>query len=1306
MRKFKNYFLSFLLSLSMIAGTTTPILADETDTNQNTGTETGQDTVTSGDIYHDIITNSDGTLSIVQRNKVRSGSVYTRTIAYNATNLSTGETITIGRQADMTTESVSTDPVTGWDYVTVTTTLSVADSAKLKAAALSGQLQMDNVMALTLDGGNTFSAKWDGTQVVRDQNFALANASAKKILADAGGDGAFGYGEMDAYIKVLEYLGFADPQGFKTNFEKTLKLLADGTWVKLSAAELKDKLEEVEEELEKEKEKEEEENNKANQETEELFRVHSDPTIEYYNDSRNYTDAEGSHKGFADVYDLDNNGTGIIIPSSERYITGITASAYAGTFALGMHKTVNDDISLSGFYYESVVDRFEWEVVRKVWDGSTYDPVYDYNKPYHDDPEDPDKVTGYEITDWEKHLDPVYGWKTHTYVEEYTNTESETSPYWEATGYAPALNAYYLYIYDLDIYDFDSATTTNQTFGTETAQTGTQTFHGSDSHTLSTIEPQEDVVTGDPIGPVNAGDIETISSRPTYNVNFLGGIEAGGTGTDGSVPHTDFTPNDEEHVKWTTVHFDPAKEAEEKDLGPMRTNVGYWGNGKSDPLPAEHKEVGANASQAQVAANKLVTYWVGDGHVNDTTWLNEVHLTHCDMKGYAEYKNDTFSIGYSAQEIVGSGNDGDVIWEENESHSDTYRASDKSKWPSYLKSPIGSIQDKATTILKISPEKETYESSPAFGLSQQYIQKTMDNGEYLTEYLNSVYNPVAAYSGSTNVAPSGVPKGGNWPNNNPIIVQTPVVAPVVMYDDPDTGAKPDSTMAIAASNQANRTTQHSYNTTSGDFEGRDDSLIQLRLDESYWFKFDALEHLSTQGYADWTTGTPFDNTWDTDNIKFDKYVQAKYVHFPFAVCLYTQDSSKPKYYPLVEDENEDGYWIEIYGPHVSESNLEWTRFYIPTWALEGAYTGEKSVKYKVESINVNDRGNLDSAQHDLRNDNGDLADATEDDHQLYVATYKIGVQVSGWIYDFQIVGINNRDSYDTQLSDSFSNKWHDLLYPFAWNYEEKKTGSENRLGSDAQGRYSALAKYVRYTRTGEIAEQGDRVENGTLIRGNTGIPYWSNKDIVTLDKTKSHKYEDAGTAPKGTTFAFSVKTISNLWHDGDSIQITPTLTYVADDNTVYSTDSGLYVYYNDSTGELENLYIPWQSDRNDVLVKSVSLTNTMFNGAYFDEDLEKTVLAPEYDAASASFTNRNAAAEHSASELAKLVNNFKNKQVDSYTMSNITLNSDLRLFTGNVAELKENMQYDRDSSDIRQLQDMYTIDDADLAAVESCIHIL
>lgn len=1267
--KLKTLLFATAAAITLSSAVSVPVFAEDEVLWSDEGSEAS--------VFHKIVKRGDS-IVIIQRNKEKTSPICASTIGYQVTNKATGEQINIGIPSSDVSQNVAertSDPKTGYSYVTIESEFS-GDLSKAvldQIKAYGTNVQMDNVMATSTDNGNSYSSRWNPATKTWEVNPAWLNdPTLAKIIAASGGDGAFGYEE--GYAFAYQTFGWADKEGWLTNFRKVLMMdgqkLEDMTVEELEAwmrahPEITTDGTSLPPDLDIDKDV--------------IYRGSSNGQVEFYNDSRNYEE-NGSHKGFADSFDTDANGSGIIIPSSEKYITGIKARTYAGIVAIGLGGD-GHTFSFGDFAFDFTEHRMKW--------------VDDYQKATHFD------VTGNPDA-----------WETVKAHWEIGDSKSWYDR--EATGKAYR-TANYVYIYDMDLYDFSQAETTNETF-TDTVQT----FEGTDPHVLYDINPEEDGA-GDPIGPVNAGDIAdgdfhstaNGNARPNYSVTIApasAGKEItvqGGYDKETAKYIADFSPDNDAHIKWGDIDEDAVSDAD-KDLGSF-TNILYPSAPGAAPPPWTYTDGWTGYPtpfRVQVVADGRVSDWIQDGK-------KESHKTYVPTKYYAEFTTDELIVGYDENTVVAKVTE-DVHFT-TDKWTDTFTA--KGTLPSYLQGYVGSTEAAIDAYISNVPDNETYETSPAFGGnigSQQNIRADMKNGEYPTLFSSGSYEHILTYADKTAVSVgSGLKHEYN--QDNPIIVQTPVVAPVLVYDDPDTGDNPGDagytpinttdpdTGASGIGEQSSRKTQLLYQTTDGSGLGRDDHLVQMRLDESYWFKFDAFQHLSTQGYADWITGVPFDNNWSDDDIKFDKYVKAKYMHFPFAVCIYEQGNDKPTYYPLVTDEDDENYWIKIYDqndPSTSE-NIMWTRFYIPSWAIEGSYPDDAGIRYKVESINVidhteYDHSDDDSAMAPVYNDDGDLTDAEAEDHELYVATYDIGVQVSGWVYDFQIVGNNNRDLYDKELTDAFSGKWHDILYPFAWNYEEKRAGNKNRLGGD--DRYSdTIANYVRYTRDPVIAHTGDTVSESVLTRDTSSPIGWSNKNSVILDNTKSKKYTDAGTAPKGTEFAFSVRTISNLWNEGDTIEITPTFWYLSDDGTSYTQNDGLHVYYNDSTGNKENLYIEYGSDRDHELVKTTSLSNEMFNGAYLAEDLESTVLQPVYDAGAAKFVNTN-----DSSEVETLANAFKMRQIPSYTLSDIDLTTDLRLFTGHVDQLKANLTNDRD--DVASLDDMYIIKPEDHAAVESCIN--
>ena len=479
------------------------------------------------------------------------------------------------------------------------------------------------------------------------------------------------------------------------------------------------------------------------------------------------------------------------------------------------------------------------------------------------------------------------------------------------------------------------------------------------------------------------------------------------------------------------------------------------------------------SGEADEAADALIDSWVKDGR-NESENLNTLY--------YATYSTDTLIMGYDSRTVVG-----DMMPDRDVKYlgagEDMNQNFDNEHLPSYLKDLAEKLKGTMNSAFG-SVDTETYETTPAFGKSQKEIVASQANGEYYAEVNSANYEHVLAYNPNEKYWGLSVPTGnqikGAYAGNDPIIVDTPVVSVIAVYDDPDTGAHPDSG-AQHWNKDSGDTTHEVQLKGSTAADGRNSSLVQLRLDNTYWFKFSPREHLATQGYYFWEEGsgeykTPdlFDNTYsESDEIKFDKYVSKKLVHFPFAVCVYEKGNDTPTYYPATEDESDPKYWITIYDADDSSStrdNLLWTKFYIPSWSLEGSYADESGIRFKVEACNVITEAQKEAMAEEWNEADGDRYMA---DTSTYVAKYDIGVQLSGWIYDFEVVGSNNRDLYDKQLTSTFENSWHDLTYPFAYNYEEKKAGNKNRLGNDPEGRYTSLAKNVRYTRTGEIAHTGD-----------------------------------------------------------------------------------------------------------------------------------------------------------------------------------------------------------------------------------------
>ena len=742
--------------------------------------------------------------------------------------------------------------------------------------------------------------------------------------------------------------------------------------------------------------------------------------------------------GYSDEYDAEGNGNGIIIPSSEKYVNGLYTESTKGSASLGFGAATNVwqdnfDYNFNRIYYKKELDQLSREVQND--DGELITEYYIINDGNH----------------WHYVTDHTTNWSSKDgEISKVTGTLARTANY---------LYLWNLYLWNLDLYDFSNAETANDTFTADV-----QDYASTDDHLINTkVTPSLD-------GPVNdTGSYgSTSNARPTYEAKVgltTGSFDVtGGSDTNNYQLVTNMNPADSSHVSWTTLTLSD----DDKNLGTVGS-LSYHGDGIG-MTPAEvYGESSEMAGVAMQQAIHKMNNWIGYGKDTDTVYEQS------SMSGshtYANVTSDKLILGYDAKTILAEETH-DVKFDDTETWSDKFSAV-TSKYPSYLVSQINSTISAMNSYFT-NVDKETYESSPAFGKTQQTIPSNQANGSYPTSINSANYKRVllALAGEGTSASPDGIL--ADYAANEQIIVQTPVVAPVSIHGD--TGNSSASQGESDALTPSDGTTQLAGQTAT---DGRNPDLTQLRLDETYWFKFDPRTHLQTQGYSDIDAAADgkFDNTWDDDTIKFDKYVKAKYVHFPFAVCLYENGSSTPTYYPYVSDENADNYLIKLYDKDDGDTteNIEWTKFYIPAWAIEGSYADDDGIRYKVESINVTtddgaDYRNDPAAEHDSLNDDG--SDLMHPDEQYYTATYDIDVQVSGWIYDFQVIGTNNRDLYDPEMSAEISKSWHDLVYPFCFSFEEKKSGTLNRFGGD--DRCSSFDEYVRYSKTGQIAHEGDSV---------------------------------------------------------------------------------------------------------------------------------------------------------------------------------------------------------------------------------------
>lgn len=371
------------------------------------------------------------------------------------------------------------------------------------------------------------------------------------------------------------------------------------------------------------------------------------------------------------------------------------------------------------------------------------------------------------------------------------------------------------------------------------------------------------------------------------------------------------------------------------------------------------------------------------------------------------------------------------------------------------------------------------------------------NGEYPTS-LKTKYSSLVAGSKSVYIRYSGNDNGHDgikeeYLDNEPIIVHTPVISPISIV-----GEKGTQLMSNIISDEE-----------------------QLILDNTYTLSFNWKTYFHYKGYT---------------QENFPDYVQKKEVRFPFAVVV---DGVS---YNIAES---TGYtqWIDV-------GNVDSFEFYLPTWAKEGVYGSteyegynliKRGIEAKVYAVNCMEE---EKEMWQLE---------ANTDRVNYVATYEYPVQISGVIYDFQVVSINDPLVFGNLLKGN--------AYNFATNKEEKNNEIFNRFGESS----------VRYTLDG-------------LITNN-----WS--ELNTLPFTKgSSKYASAqGYLKAGHKIGFTIKTISGLNGKDDTIKITPRYRYVSKDGV----EKEVSVYYTLGNQPFTNIY-------NDDYYRSVMIGSEYFYDCYYD----------------------------------------------------------------------------------------------------------
>jgi len=458
--------------------------------------------------------------------------------------------------------------------------------------------------------------------------------------------------------------------------------------------------------------------------------------------------------------------------------------------------------------------------------------------------------------------------------------------------------------------------------------------------------------------------------------------------------------------------------------------------------------------------------------------------------------------------------------------------------------------------------------------------------------------------------------------HEPIVVHTPTIAPVVIID-PDTGEE----LIDGGENQL--------------IDPNVNADYQFLLDGTYTAKFIPEKHLEHFGY----TGPTMDESL------YNKYCKFKQVCFPFPVELYgilyepdnstTDADGNPKRAGYTE-------WINL-------PDFEINNFYIPTWTEE---KDNYAIIFRVAPENVVDMYGVNHID-----DEEWLKNATLNGEPLYnyVSYYTITAQVSGIIYGFQSVGINDRDVFGEKVTTATGKKRSngsgiEQLIAFCDIYEEKRSGTLNREGGNS----------VRYTYDGTLNNE------------------WSWKNTLPYSICRSSTNYSDGELYKGHVFTFTLRTISNLYdEDGeDYIYIKPRYTWVSADGSEIRDDIKVY-----GTRQI----IEFGSDRDTIEYfrergrSSIKLSERLFRGSFYYENLSMDRTIPQDDlefswahANKGLYELNKDAIPTWPEEVYPSSNQYLNKEIHNHCYGTILLDHESRLLTGNLEQLERNLDKEGD----------------------------
>ena len=588
-----------------------------------------------------------------------------------------------------------------------------------------------------------------------------------------------------------------------------------------------------------------------------------------------------------------------------------------------------------------------------------------------------------------------------------------------------------------------------------------------------------------------------------------------------------------------------------------------------------------------------------------------------------------------------------------------------------------------------------------------------DNRAILPDEIDSdrdhMWAPDGDYSNGT-----GSDAGGkSYPDNEPVIVHSPVIAPI-SFDDSS-----GHTQLVKQWGSPDK--------NSGLY------LPQLILDQWYTMYWDWVDYFeSAIGTPDprqpgKTMGEEY-NVGYNNPQGFTEHVVKKEIRFPFEVKV------NGVYYKLCCDE--DGYpasgddacytpWMTVWEKD-GGGDPEKFEFYLPSWSREGVYGAGASYSYDARTDDlIESKSSYDYIGHQIEarayadnydagvaglmeeadpanavsqdryNHKGDSANGFQDiigegqssfsnklgGYQYYVAKYSVPCEVSGQIYGLSVNAVNDERSFTDNYSGRDTGVYNFVTESALGKYPSRYPSSraDNRYVAEKRNN---LFNRLSFFTAKDLKATTQKLSERSSVTGYSDTSYnslintarymidglvtrnWPLVDTLALMEGKSAAHEGMGYLVPGSTFSFKIKTLANLSDPDDYLDIKPYYRFVQKDGTVIPSED-LVIYYDDNGKKFVKMGS--EDDIAQMQDNAFRLGEEYFNDHFFAYHKNSDGLIP---------------LEYTAEHDGRAENEILNAMISSSCMSRIIIPSKLRLVTGNEEELIEGLNFD--TNDVRR----------------------